>query len=84
MRIQVLPQTHKAAIITAASRSDIMKKTATNCESCANYIYDEECDCYCCEINLDEDEYARFLTSQTANCPYYDFYDEYKIVRKQN
>ena len=61
-----------------------MKKTVTNCESCANYIYDEETDCYCCEINLDEDEYARFLTSQTANCPYYDFYDEYKRVRKQN
>lgn len=61
-----------------------MKKQATNCETCANYIYDEETDCYCCEINLDEDEYARFLTSQTANCTYYDFYDEYKIVRKQN
>ena len=61
-----------------------MKKQSTNCETCANYIYDEETDCYCCEINLDEDEYARFLTSQTVNCPYYDFYDEYKIVRKQN
>ena len=31
----------------------------TNCESCANYIYDEESDCYCCEVDLDEDEMYR-------------------------
>lgn len=59
-----------------------MKKTA--CESCANYVYDAESDCMYCEIDLDEDEMQRFLFSQTYNCPYYDFYDEYKIVRKQN
>ena len=59
-----------------------MKKTA--CESCANYVYDAESDCMYCEIDLDEDEMPRFLSSQTYNCPYYDFYDEYKIVRKQN
>ena len=35
-------------------------------------------------MDLDEDEMARFLTASTYNCPYYDFYDEYKIVRKQN
>ncbi len=59
-----------------------MKKTA--CESCANYLYDEESNCMYCEINLDEDEMQRFLSSQTYNCPYYNFYDEYGIVRKQN
>lgn len=59
-----------------------MKKTA--CESCANYVYDAESDCMYCEIDLDEDEMQCFLSSQTYNCPYYDFYDEYKIVRKQN
>ncbi len=59
-----------------------MKKT--ECESCANYAYDEESDCMYCEINLDEDEMQRFLQGQTYNCPYYDFYDEYGIVRKQN
>lgn len=59
-----------------------MKKTA--CESCANYVYDAESDCMYCEIDLDEDEMQRFLSSQMYNCPYYDFYDEYKIVRKQN
>ncbi|MFQ8954028.1 MAG: DUF6472 family protein [Oscillospiraceae bacterium] len=59
-----------------------MKKTA--CESCANYVYDPESDIMYCDMELDEDEMQRFLTSQTYNCPYYDFYDEYKIVRKQN
>ena len=59
-----------------------MKKTA--CESCANYVYDTDSDIMYCEMDLDEDEMQRFLTSQTYNCPYYDPYDEYKIVRKQN
>ena len=54
------------------------------CESCVWYSYDEEYDDFVCEMDLDEDEMQRFLTSQTYNCPYYDFYDEYKIVRKQN
>ena len=35
-------------------------------------------------FNLDEDEMQRFMTSQTFNCPYFNFYDEYGIVRKQN
>ena len=59
-----------------------MKKTV--CESCANYVYDPESDIMYCDMELDEDEMQRFLASQTYNCPYYDFYDEYKIVRKQN
>ncbi len=50
-----------------------MKKTA--CESCANYVYDPESDIMYCDMELDEDEMQRFLTSQTYNCPYYDFYD---------
>ena len=45
---------------------------------------DEECDCYFCEVNLDEDEMQRFLTSPKFECPYFNFYDEYSIVRKQN
>ena len=56
----------------------------TNCESCSNYIFDEQSDCWYCDIDLDEDEMSRFLTSQTIDCPYYNFYDEYGIVRKQN
>lgn len=54
----------------------------TNCESCANYIYDEESDCYCCEVDLDEDEMYRFLSDTFYQCPYYQLDDEYRIVRK--
>lgn len=56
----------------------------SNCENCSNYIYDDEDDCYYCNVNLDEDELGRFLTSPKFECPYFNFYDEYSIVRKQN
>lgn len=54
------------------------------CETCVNYMYDDEADMYCCDVSLDEDEMQHFLTAQTYNCPYYSYFDEYKIVRKQN
>ncbi len=55
----------------------------TNCEFCAFYVYDE--DGYAeCEVNLDEDEMARFLSTSYSACPYYQTDDEYKIVRRQN
>lgn len=56
---------------------------ASYCESCSNYIYDDELDYYICEANLDEDEMERFLRDTFSNCPYYQIDDEYKIVRKQ-
>ena len=56
---------------------------ATNCEECANYIYDDECECYCCDINLDEDEMYKFMSGTFYNCPYYKYGDEYSVVRKQ-
>lgn len=56
---------------------------ATNCEYCSNYIYDEEYDYYVCEVNLDEDEMARFVSCSFDNCPYFRMDDEYKIVQKQ-
>lgn len=55
----------------------------SNCDCCSNYIYDEEEDYYECNINLDEDEYGRYLSKSFDNCPYFQLYDEYKIVRKQ-
>ena len=55
----------------------------TNCESCVNYVYDEESDCYCCEVDLDEDEMYRFVRGEFRDCPYYQFGEEYQIVRKQ-
>ena len=56
----------------------------SNCEHCANYIYDEEYDCYICQINLDEDEMVKFMQGRFEDCHYFRFYDEYQIVRKQN
>ena len=56
----------------------------TNCEDCNNFIYDEESETYYCQMDLDEDEYMKFISASFYNCPYYDPYDEYKIVRKQN
>lgn len=57
--------------------------SAASCDYCANYVYDEETETYYCDVNLDEDEYYRFLTSNVKECPYYRSGDEYKIVRHQ-
>lgn len=59
-------------------------KDISNCDSCFNYSYDEEYDCYVCDANLDEDEMSRFLRDSYRECPHFQFNDEYKIVRKQN
>jgi len=55
----------------------------TNCEECSNYCYDEDTECYGCEIDLDEDEYSRFVSDAFYECPYYRSNDDYRIVRKQ-
>lgn len=54
-----------------------------SCESCGNYIYDEDYGYYVCEADLDEDEMASFLGNHRFECPYYQTNDEYRIVRKQ-
>ena len=59
-------------------------KKPRNCESCEFYDYDEELDAYVCDMRLDEDEMARFLTQSVKGCSYFQLYDEYKIVQKQN
>jgi hypothetical protein len=46
-------------------------------------VYDDEYEEYMCEINLDEDEVARFYSDSHYNCPYYRNGDEYKVVRHQ-
>ena len=55
----------------------------TSCDSCSNYVYDEEEDAYLCEVNLDEDEMAHFMMGASWECPYYSLDDEYRIVRHQ-
>lgn len=54
-----------------------------NCESCVNYVYDEEYECYTCLVNLDEDEMYRFIHGTGSSCPYYRLDDEYGVVRHQ-
>ncbi|HCM13578.1 MAG TPA: hypothetical protein DHW85_10400 [Lachnospiraceae bacterium] len=58
-------------------------KGKVNCDYCINYSYDEDFNYYICEMNLDEDEMSRFISGNFASCPYFQFNDEYKIVRKQ-
>lgn len=64
--------------------SDNKNQVVGVCDSCNNYVYDEEYDYYYCDINLDEDEMYKFLSGTMQACPYYQSDDEYKIVRKQN
>ncbi len=59
------------------------KNKSTTCETCSNYVYDEDWEEYTCMVNLDEDEYARFISETNYSCPYYRLDDEYKIARKQ-
>ena len=54
-----------------------------NCETCDNYIYDEEYDEYCCRMDLDEDEYGRIAFNSDYKCPYYRYGNEYEVVWKQ-
>ena len=56
------------------------------CESCVWYSYDEEYDDFVCEMDLDEDEMARFLSSQAGDCPYWRPGDDYRTAadNKQN
>lgn len=56
----------------------------TNCENCVYYDYFEEYDEYMCMMNLDQDEMEKFISYSFSNCPYFKFYDEYKMVKKQN
>lgn len=53
------------------------------CESCVYYSYDESYDDYICEMDLDEDEMVRFLSSRTDECPYWRPGDEYITARRQ-
>lgn len=54
-----------------------------SCEMCVNYVYDEDYECYCCLVNLDEDEMFRFLSGNQNECPYFRLDDEYGVVRHQ-
>lgn len=57
---------------------------ASNCETCEFFDYDEDYEANVCSMKLDEDDMLRFLHRDTAACPYYRYYDEYRSVRRQN
>ena len=59
------------------------KKTTGSCESCTYYAYDEDYECYICEMDLDEDERYRILTDRNDQCPYYRQGDDYTLARRQ-
>ena len=59
------------------------KMASSNCDACVNYIYDDDYECYCCLVNLDEDEMYRFLAGTQRECPYFRLDDEYGVVRHQ-
>lgn len=63
---------------------DKKKGGPSNCDDCEHYVYDEWYECWVCDVDLDEDEMVKFLTGSNDGCPYYRYYNEYDIVRKQN
>ena len=65
-------------------KTEKKKSPMSRCDCCSYYTFDDEADCYSCEIDLDEDEMEKFLSCTNFDCPYYNPYDEYKVVRKQN
>ena len=56
---------------------------STECDTCWYYDYDEEEDTEYCSMDLDEDEMRLFIQGSFHECPYFQYGDEYRIVRKQ-
>ena len=54
-----------------------------SCDSCVYNVCDEEDECYYCEVDMDEDDFARLMQSEYRECPYYQLDDEYAVVRHQ-
>jgi hypothetical protein len=66
-----------------AGRDDKKRGFNMICDSCANYMIDEEDGTGLCGMDMDEDEVYRFYTSAKDECPYYRLDDEYAVVRHQ-
>ena len=54
-----------------------------SCDSCSNYVYDEDEDGYVCDVDMDEDDVARMNFHKNLGCPYCSLDDEYRVVRHQ-
>ena len=64
------------------------------CDTCVNYVYDEDDESWVCcvdmdeddyvrSVDMDEDDYVRTLTSPKPICVFYRNDDEYAVVRHQ-
>lgn len=60
------------------------RKNASPCETCLYYDVIDEAGTLGCTVDVDEDEAFRERADARNECHYYQFYDEYKTVRKQN
>ena len=60
------------------------KRADGPCETCLYYDVLDESGEMGCTVDIDEDEAYRERADSRRACPYYHFYDEYKLVRKQN
>jgi len=53
------------------------------CDTCSNYIYDEDYEDYMCMVDIDEDDASRAFTDSHYQCAYYQYDNEYAVVRHQ-
>ena len=53
------------------------------CEECQYYTYDEDYEEYVCDMDMDEDDYARMISQGSRDCPYWKSGDEYAVVKHQ-
>ena len=53
------------------------------CDTCTYNEYDEEDEEYYCSVDMDEDDYYRFISEAHKECPFYKNDDEYAVVRHQ-
>ncbi len=53
------------------------------CQFCNNCVYDDEEEDYVCDVEMDEDEFARFMLSEQKVCPFYQSNNEYEVVKHQ-
>ena len=61
-------------------------RPAGPCETCLFYDVLDESGAEGCTVDADEDEVFRERADPrpSRSCPYYRYYDEYKLVQKQN
>ena len=60
------------------------KRKGGPCDTCLYYDVLDESGEEGCTVSVDEDEAYRERADSRSSCPYYRFYDEYKLVQKQN